>query len=132
MKILKLIGALIDYPADALWSHREELVAATTDPALAPHRREQLTDFIGGLLALEPMAAQERWLGLFDRGQAQLGIEADLPGPSRPAYSKGKDGRVDASGGPLDFTADATVPEPSTLVLFASGAAFVALRYRRR
>ena len=40
MKILKLIGALIDYPADALWSHREELVAATTDPALAPHRRE--------------------------------------------------------------------------------------------
>ncbi len=69
MKALKLIGVLLDYPAEALWQHREELLAAAGDEALAPVRRLQLADFVRGLLELDPMAAQERWLGLFDRGR---------------------------------------------------------------
>lgn len=87
MKALKLIGVLLDYPADTLWEHREELLAESgyagqepqcrgghgwpratlTLPAL---RRGQLADFVAGLLELDPMQAQERWLGLFDRGRA--------------------------------------------------------------
>lgn len=69
MKILKLIGVVLDYPAEALWEHRDELLEAAAGEALAPARSQQLSEFIGGLLALEPMAAQERWLGLFDRGR---------------------------------------------------------------
>jgi nitrate reductase delta subunit len=70
MKALKLIGVLLDYPADTLWQHREELLAATADPALLAKRRGALAGFVEGLLALDPMDAQERWLGLFDRGRS--------------------------------------------------------------
>lgn len=70
MKALKLIGVLLDYPADTLWQHREELLAATADESLPALRRGQLVDFVAGLLDLDPMLAQERWLGLFDRGRA--------------------------------------------------------------
>ncbi|WP_147652619.1 nitrate reductase molybdenum cofactor assembly chaperone [Vulcaniibacterium gelatinicum] len=70
MKTLKLIGVLLDYPQDALWWHRDELLAAAADAELPPARRERLAGFVAGLLALEPMEAQERWLSLFDRGRA--------------------------------------------------------------
>lgn len=70
MKILKLVGVLLDYPADTLWSHREELVSATADGSLSPKRQQQLATFVSELLALEPMTTQERWLGLFDRGRS--------------------------------------------------------------
>lgn len=70
MKLLKLIAVLLDYPADELWAHGDELRAAIDDPALSPQRRAALRGFVDGLLASEPMAAQERWLGLFDRGRA--------------------------------------------------------------
>jgi nitrate reductase delta subunit len=70
MKSLKLIGVLLDYPAEALWQHREELLAATGDEQLSAARRGQLAQFVGDLLALDPMQAQERWLGLFDRGRS--------------------------------------------------------------
>lgn len=68
---LKLIGVLLDYPPDALWQHREELIAAATHAAsLSPARRAQLSAFTTGLMDLDPMLAQERWLGLFDRGRS--------------------------------------------------------------
>ncbi len=63
-----------------------------------------------------------------------LWIEEVPVGGTATAYFASSDA-ADSSWHPtltVDFTADATVPEPSTLVLFASGAAFVALRYRRR
>lgn len=69
-KALKLVGVLLDYPADALWEHREELLAATGDAALPALRHGQLAEFVANLLELDPMLAQERWLGLFDRGRA--------------------------------------------------------------
>jgi nitrate reductase delta subunit len=70
MKALKLIGVLLDYPAEVLWEHGDELLAATADAALPAQRQAQLAQFVRGLLALEPMVAQERWLGLFDRGRS--------------------------------------------------------------
>jgi nitrate reductase delta subunit len=70
MKALKLVGVLLDYPNDALWAHRDELLAATGDAALPPRRQAQLAQFVRDLFALEPMLAQERWLGLFDRGRS--------------------------------------------------------------
>ena len=70
MRLLKLLSVLIDYPRETLWRHGDELRAATVDPVIAVPRQAQLTAFLDDLLALEPMAAQERWLGLFDRGRA--------------------------------------------------------------
>jgi len=70
MKALKLIGVLLDYPAEALWEHREELLAASADDSLPEERRMQLSGFVRDLVALDPMEAQERWLGLFDRGRS--------------------------------------------------------------
>ena len=87
MKALKLIGVLLDYPADTLWQHREELLAACADDGQEPQcregdgwpratgslpaaRRRQLADFATGLFDLDPMQAQERWLGMFDRGRS--------------------------------------------------------------
>ena len=34
MKLLKLIAVLLDYPAEELWAHGDELRAAIDDPAL--------------------------------------------------------------------------------------------------
>jgi nitrate reductase delta subunit len=70
MKLLKLIAVLMDYPAEELWAHGDELRAAIDDPALSAPRRAALRGFVDGLLASEPMQAQERWLELFDRGRA--------------------------------------------------------------
>lgn len=70
MKLLKLMAVLLDYPQEALWAHGDELRAAADDPALPHARRAALRGFVDDLLAQEPMTAQERWLGLFDRGRA--------------------------------------------------------------
>lgn len=70
MKTLKLIGVLLDYPADTLWEHREELLEACSDEALPAPRRRQIAAMVTGLLDQDPMQAQERWLGVFDRGRS--------------------------------------------------------------
>jgi len=70
MKVLKLISVLLDYPTDELWQHRRELLEAADTAEVAPRRRTQLGEFVAELLALDPMSAQERWLGLFDRGRS--------------------------------------------------------------
>lgn len=70
MKTLKLIGLLLDYPRDELWQHRDELLAAAVTADLPQDRQRQLAGFVAGLLELDPMEAQERWLALFDRGRA--------------------------------------------------------------
>lgn len=70
MKALKLIGVLLDYPTEVLWQHGDELLAAAGDAALPPSRQAPLAQFVRALLDTEPMLAQERWLGLFDRGRS--------------------------------------------------------------
>ena len=49
MKLLKLIAVLLDYPAEELWSHADELRAAIDDPALSAQRRVALLDFVDTL-----------------------------------------------------------------------------------
>lgn len=70
MKTLKLLSALIDYPQDALWAQRDAVAEAARDPAVPPRRQAEIATFASALLALDPMTAQERWLGLFDRGRS--------------------------------------------------------------
>ncbi|MEO8160381.1 MAG: nitrate reductase molybdenum cofactor assembly chaperone [Arenimonas sp.] len=69
-KVLKLVGVLLDYPPEALWESREELIAAAHDASVPSARREALAGFVRELLDMDPMLAQERWLGLFDRGRS--------------------------------------------------------------
>lgn len=70
MSLLKLIGVLLDYPRDELWEHGPELLAACDDPALARARQRQLRGFVQALLDSDPLDAQARWLGSFDRGRS--------------------------------------------------------------
>lgn len=70
MSTLKLVSVLLEYPSDELWRHGDELLAAADAATVSSSRRRALTGFIKELIALEPMAAQERWLALFDRGRA--------------------------------------------------------------
>ena len=69
MKTLKLLSVLLDYPSDELWQHRAELLDAAA-VAEVGGRRAELARFVADLLALDPLSAQERWLGLFDRGRS--------------------------------------------------------------
>jgi nitrate reductase delta subunit len=71
MKVLKLVSVLLDYPRPELWRYADELREAAADPVtLTPRQRVALTGFVDALLAQEPMAAEEAWLALFDRGRA--------------------------------------------------------------
>ncbi len=70
MRLLKLIGVLIDYPQDELWQHREELLSATDDPELSKQRQAELRDFVSILLGTDPLATQDAWLSTFERGRS--------------------------------------------------------------
>jgi nitrate reductase delta subunit len=70
MSLLKLVGVLLDYPQDELWQHGDELVSAAADPGLTGTRRQQLITFTRELLAKDPLAAQDQWLSMFDRGRS--------------------------------------------------------------
>ncbi len=71
MNVLKLVSVLLEYPRPELWTHADEVRAATADPTmLTPPQRVAITGFVEQLIALDPMEAEERWLSLFDRGRA--------------------------------------------------------------
>ena len=70
MSLLKLLGVLIDYPDDALWLHRDELLQAIDDAALPAPRKAALRRFAVNLLDEDPLEAQDTWLSTFDRGRA--------------------------------------------------------------
>lgn len=70
MKLLKLIGVLMDYPQDELWAHGAELLAAAGDGAVSPTHRAKLLEFVRTLLGTDPLVAQDAWLSTFDRGRS--------------------------------------------------------------
>ncbi len=70
MNVLKLLSVLMDYPEDELWAHHAELLAAADDPGLSTAHRARLVAFARELLDSDPVAAQEAWLALFDRGRS--------------------------------------------------------------
>lgn len=64
MRILKIIGLLLEYPDSLLWDNREEaleLVRADA-PALLP--------FVASLLAAPLLDRRAEWCEVFDRGRA--------------------------------------------------------------
>lgn len=70
MRLLKLVGVLMDYPQDELWQHREELLSAAHDPELSNQRQTELRNFVDNLLDTDPLAAQDIWLSTFERGRS--------------------------------------------------------------
>ena len=69
MKLLKLIGVLMDYPHDGLWQHGAECSRPPTTGRFV-ERQVQLRDFVRALLDTDPLVAQGTWLSTFDRGRS--------------------------------------------------------------
>lgn len=70
MKSLKLLGVLMDYPRAELQAHGDELRAVLPLVEVSEARRERLAALLERMLGQDLLAAQETWLGLFDRGRA--------------------------------------------------------------
>jgi hypothetical protein len=64
MRILKIIGLLLEYPDELLWENRDEALALVRAdaPALLP--------FVESLLAAPLLDRQAEWCEVFDRGRA--------------------------------------------------------------
>lgn len=70
MKLLKLFSLLLDYPADDIWKHGDELLQAAQDSLLDAVQQQRLQGFIRELLASDSLDAQGEWIRTFDRGRA--------------------------------------------------------------
>jgi len=71
MKTLQIIARLLDYPDDALWAHRQELLTllAETDE-LDRISANRLAEFIRQFCTAELLDRQAEYCSLFDRGRA--------------------------------------------------------------
>ncbi|MEG0280964.1 MAG: nitrate reductase molybdenum cofactor assembly chaperone [Morganella sp. (in: enterobacteria)] len=71
MITLKIIGCLLDYPNDALWMHRDELITEIEQAhELRLTQAAALMYFTGELTAESLLDSQARYSELFDRGRA--------------------------------------------------------------
>jgi len=71
MKTLQIIARLLDYPDDALWSHRDELLALVAETSeLDQVSANRLAEFIRQFCAAELLDRQAEYCSLFDRGRA--------------------------------------------------------------
>ncbi|MDR3430299.1 MAG: nitrate reductase molybdenum cofactor assembly chaperone [Rouxiella aceris] len=71
MIALQIIARLLDYPDDALWAHRDELLSALADSqALDEENAAKLSAFIKPFCAAELLDRQAEYCSLFDRGRA--------------------------------------------------------------
>lgn len=64
MRILKVIGLLLEYPDEVLWDNREEALALVSADAPA------LLAFVEPLLAAPLLDRQAEWCEVFERGRA--------------------------------------------------------------
>ena len=64
MRILKVLGLLLEYPDEVLWENRDEALALVS--ADIP----SLTPFVGELLAAPLLDRQAEWCEVFERGRA--------------------------------------------------------------
>ena len=64
MRILKVLGLLLEYPDEVLWENRDEALALVS--ADIP----SLTPFVGELLAAPLLDRQADWCEVFERGRA--------------------------------------------------------------
>ncbi len=71
MKVLALIGKLLDYPTPLLCEHKDELLEAMrASPHLPPQTRKTLMAHIDRELSRDIYDLQVRYDGLFDRGRS--------------------------------------------------------------
>ncbi len=64
MRILKVLGLLLEYPDEVLWENRDEATALVS--ADIP----SLTPFVGELLAAPLLDRRADWCEVFERGRA--------------------------------------------------------------
>jgi nitrate reductase molybdenum cofactor assembly chaperone NarJ/NarW len=85
MKTYKVLSLLLSYPEAELLAHGEELAAALEAEALLPAQtRRALARFIAELTRLDLLAAQERYVALFDRNRSlSLHLYEHVHGESR-------------------------------------------------
>lgn len=85
MRTFKVLSLLLDYPEPGLLIHLDELAGVLAREKLlpdAPHAA--LRDFMAELAALAPLAAQERYVALFDRHRSlSLHLYEHVHGESR-------------------------------------------------
>ncbi|MDN6109932.1 MAG: nitrate reductase molybdenum cofactor assembly chaperone, partial [Enterobacterales bacterium] len=71
MMTLRIIARLLDYPDEALWENRQELVEALDDASeLTLAQSVQLLTFISDFTQNDLMDVQAQYCELFDRGRA--------------------------------------------------------------
>jgi nitrate reductase delta subunit len=82
---LRVLAALLEYPGDALRSALPHLVdALAAERAVPDERRDELLVLIGQLAAMDPYAAEARYVDTFDRGRAtSLHLFEHVHGDSR-------------------------------------------------
>ena len=69
MRLLKLIGILVDYPADEFWQSRAEILDAIDDPSVPVKYQTALNKFVLDMLNSDPIQIQSEWIETFDRGR---------------------------------------------------------------
>lgn len=71
MMSLKVISRLLDYPSEALWQHRDELIEALEQANELPFTQAvQLMMFVREYLDEDLLDMQAQYCELFDRGRA--------------------------------------------------------------
>jgi nitrate reductase delta subunit len=71
MNSLRILGVLLDYPADLLWESQSELLEIIGEaPELSPEQQAELAGYIRQFCQQDLLDAQSAYTGLFDRGRA--------------------------------------------------------------
>lgn len=85
MRSFKALSLLLAYPEPELLAHLDELAAVLAQEKLLPGAAHAaLTGFMTELAALDPLAAQERYVALFDRNRSlSLHLYEHVHGESR-------------------------------------------------
>jgi len=70
MKIFKVISALLDYPQEGVYQHKDELKnIIVSEPALSHACKTAMTDFVDAQCALDILDWQSDYDALFERGR---------------------------------------------------------------
>lgn len=85
MIVFRALGALLSYPREEVWQALPEIAEAIrTSTLLAGRQRDDLLALVDDLRATDLLAAEERYVELFDRGRAaSLNLFEHLHGEGR-------------------------------------------------
>jgi nitrate reductase delta subunit len=81
---LRALARLLDYPAEPLFGHLDELGAALDAAPVKPARRSGVRPLLERLASCDPLDAQELYIDTFDRGRrSSLNLFEHVHGDSR-------------------------------------------------